>query len=216
MQAFKLPAQGVVYVMDAYCGWCWGFAEQLAEFEAANRHRVAFTTISGGLFVGSRAAAISSYPHIAQANQRITQLTGARFGEGYAALLQEGTAVMDSLDAAQALAVLRAHAPERAVHWAHELQAAFYSRGLSLSEPATIGEIAAVNGLDVQAVLRDLQSDTASARAKADFAIARQLGVSSYPTLLYIDGNTAHPLPGTGATLAELESQLDALLKSDA
>lgn len=216
MQAFKLPVQGVVYVMDAYCGWCWGFAERLAEFEAANRHRVAFTAISGGLFIGPRATAISSYPHIAEANQRITQLTGARFGEGYAALLHEGAAVMDSLDAARALAVLRAHAPERALHWAHELQAAFYGKGLSLSEPATIGEIAAANGLDVQRVLSDLQSDAASAQARADFAIARQLGVSSYPTLLYIDGNTAHPLPGTGATLAELEAQLDALLRLDA
>ncbi|MCO8163748.1 DsbA family protein [Pseudomonas sp. 21LCFQ010] len=216
MQAFKLPTQAVVYVMDAYCGWCWGFTERLAEFEAANRHRVAFSAISGGLFIGPRAAAISSYPHIAQANQRISQLTGARFGEGYAALLQQGTAVMDSLDAARALAVLRAHAPERAVYWAHELQAAFYGKGLSLSEPATVGAIAAANGLDVQAVLHDLQSDAASAQARADFAITRQLGIGSYPTLLYIDGNTAHPLPGTGATLAELDSQLDAILRLDA
>lgn len=48
MNAFNLPPKCVVYVMDAYCGWCWGFSERLGEFEAANRHRVPFTAISGG------------------------------------------------------------------------------------------------------------------------------------------------------------------------
>jgi putative protein-disulfide isomerase len=40
MQATVLPARCVVYVMNAYCGWCWGFSARIVEFEAANRHRV--------------------------------------------------------------------------------------------------------------------------------------------------------------------------------
>lgn len=63
------------------------------------------------------------------ANKRITQMTGARFGAAYQALAEEGTTVMDSLDAATALAVLRAQDSERAIHWVHELQQAFYVNG---------------------------------------------------------------------------------------
>lgn len=212
MNTFSLPSQAVVYVMDAYCGWCWGFSERMCEFEAANRHRVAFTAISGGLFVGERAGPISNYPYIAAANERIAHLTGAVFGEGYQRLLQDGGAVLDSLDAAQGLAVLRAQAPERAVYWAHELQAAFYGRGLSLSDHGTIQEIAAAHGLDVAAVVRDLQDGSAQAQAHRDFALARQLGVASYPSLLFVDGNKVHALPATGTALHVLNEQLDVLL----
>jgi putative protein-disulfide isomerase len=212
MQSLRLPSKSVVYVMDAYCGWCWGFSERMGEFEAANRHRVAFSIISGGLFVGERAKSIASYPHIPQANERITHLTGAVFHEAYQSLLKQGSLVMNSLDAAAGLAVLRAQAPERAVHWGRELLAAFYGRGLSLSAPATIAGIASANGLDETLALRDLADGSGEAQAEADFELARRLGVSSYPTLLFVDGAEVHKLPATGAELSELNERLDALL----
>jgi putative protein-disulfide isomerase len=213
MDKFTLPAKAVVYVMDAYCGWCWGFSELIGEFEAANRHRVGFTAISGGLFVGERAAAISSYPHIPEANERVSRLTGAVFGKAYKALLKQGDMVMDSLDAGAALAALRAQAPERAVYWAHELLAAFYERGESLSEPATIAAIATANGLDDSLVLRQLADGSAKAQAVMDFNLAHNmLQANSYPTLLFVNGDTVHRLPGTGTALATLNQKLDALL----
>lgn len=213
MNAFQRPSRSVVYVTDAYCGWCWGFSARMREFDAANHHRVAVTAISGGLFVGDRAKSLASYPHIPQANARIASLTGAVFSERYNGLLESGDLVMNSLDAGAGLAVLRAQAPHRAVHWAHELQAAFYGRGLSLADPATIGAIAAANGLDEAAVLRQLKSGAGTAQAQADFALARQWGVTSYPTLLFIDdGGTVHPLPATGTALSVLNQKLDTLL----
>lgn len=212
MNNFILPAKSVVYVMDAYCGWCWGVSERVAEFASANRHRVAFTAISGGLFVGRRAKSIASYPHIPQANALITQQTGAVFGGAYEQLLQRGDMVMDSFDAGAALAALRSQAPDRALHWAHQLQHAFYIRGRSLSDAATIVDIASADGLDPQQVLRDLENGSAHRQAEADFDLAYRLGVASYPTLLYADGDQVHPLPGTGATLAALDQNLDMLL----
>jgi putative protein-disulfide isomerase len=127
-------------------------------------------------------------------------------------LLKDGHLVMDSVAAGAGLAVLRVHAPTRAVHWAHELQAAFYDRGLSLSDPATIAGIAAANGLDEAAVLRDLKSGAGQAQAQADFTLARQLRVTSYPTLLFVDGDTVHPLLATGTSLSMLNQKLDVLL----
>ena len=212
MDQLTRPARAVVYVMDAYCGWCGGFADRMMEFEAANRHRVVFTAISGGLFVGERAGAIANYPHIPEANRQITRLTGAVFGERYQALLQRGDLVMNSLDAAAGLAALRAQDPGRAVRWAHELQAAFYGRGQSLSDPATMAAIAKAHGLDDRLVLQQLADGSAQALAQADFGLARQLGVSSYPTLLFVDGSDVHALPGTGTALSALNQKLDALL----
>lgn len=212
MHPFNLPTQSVVYVMDAYCGWCWGFAERMREFEEANRDRVAFTAISGGLFIGERAKAISAYPHIPEANKRITEMTGAGFSDAYQAVLHQGTMMMNSLDAAAGLAVLRAQAPQQAVHWAHELQAAFYGQGLSLSDPDTIVSIAKANGLDDVAVRNDLDNGDGQKQAQADFALARALGTTSFPTLLYINGNQVYQLPATGTPLNTLNQKLDELL----
>jgi len=212
MQATVLPARCVVYVMDAYCGWCWGFSARIAEFEAANRHRVPFTAISGGLFTGQRARPISAYPHIPEANARIARLTGAHFGEAYQRVLEEGRLVMNSSDAGAALAALRDLAPQKTIHWTRQLQEAFYERGQSLSEPATIGGIAAAEGFDAAEVLRRLQDGSALGQAASDFALARQLGASTYPTLLFADGHKVQSLPATGTALEVLNERLDAVL----
>ena len=212
MTELNFKQRTVAYIFDAYCGWCWGFSKRMSEFEMANRDRVAFTTISGGLFTGARVGPISHLTHVPQANEKITRLTGAEFGEGFKKILEEGSFEMNSSHAGAATAALRAQAPERAVHWAHQLQEAFYMHGRSLSEPSTVSLIASAHGLDERKVLKSLADGSAQSLAEADFALARSLGVSSYPTLLFIDGNNAHQLPATGTPLATLNSKLDALL----
>ncbi|KUI97863.1 DSBA oxidoreductase [Vibrio sp. MEBiC08052] len=212
MNEITLGERSVVYVTDIYCGWCWGFSERMKEFEAANRHRVNFTVISGGLFTGERATAISNYPHISQANEQITMLTGANFGAPYQQLLKEGSHMLNSLDAAVALATLRDQAPERSILWTHALQSAFYEQGLDLSDHNTIAAIALAHGLDADAVRTNLINGKAIKIAKQDFAIAHQLGVASYPTLLFIDGSNIYQLPATGTPFDILNQKLDALL----
>ena len=49
-------------------------------------------------------------------------------------------------------------------------------------------------------------------RAASDFALARQVGASTYPTLLFVDGPKVQSLPATGAALEVLNERLDALL----
>ncbi|WP_406234170.1 DsbA family protein [Isoptericola jiangsuensis] len=212
MDILDLDSPVVLYVTDAYCGWCWGFSERLGQLEAANRGKVRFSAISGGLFVGPKVGSVSDYPHIPEANARISRITGAVFGQGYQALLEEGSTIMNSEHAGMALAALRAQAPERAIHWAHELQQAFYRDGLSLSEPATLASIAGANGLDVQKVLESFTNGTAWADAERDFALAKELGVTSYPTLLFLQGGEVHRLPGTGTALSVLNEELHQLL----
>jgi putative protein-disulfide isomerase len=202
----------VLYVMDAYCGWCHGFSPRLREFEAANRHRVEFRVISGGLFVAERLRPIGTYAYISDANAHIAQLTGAQFGEPYQRLLADGSFVMNSNDAAEALAALRAFAPERGIHFAARLQEAFYLKGRSLSDHDTIIDIAVSEGLDAAQVHRLLVGKYARKAAAADFSLARRLGVASYPTLLFVEGTQAHVMPATGATIGVLNARLDALL----
>lgn len=202
----------VLYITDAYCGWCFGFSPQLQKFEAQNRQRVAFKVISGGLFVGERVGPIDAYPHIPEANARIARLTGVHFGERYERLVRDGRFVMNSEDAAAGLAALRAQDAERSIRFAHLLQQAFYVEGRSLSDPEAIAHIAEAEGLDFAAIRSMLTDGRVHAAAQADFAMVRELGVTSYPTLLFIDGKQVHRLPATGTNLSVLNSRLDVLL----
>jgi putative protein-disulfide isomerase len=198
----------VLYVADAYCGWCFGFGPRLKEFEAANRDRIDFRVISGGLFVGDRAQPIGQYPHIPDANARIARLTGVRFGPAYNAILEQGTFVLDSAAAAAGLAALRAQDEQRGIEFFHQIQQEFYGEGRSLSDPETYVRIAAATGLDPDRTKQLLASGDAAKLAQADFATARRLGVTTYPTLLLIDGSKVHRLPATGTALEVLNREL--------
>lgn len=202
----------VLYVADAYCGWCFGFGPRLKEFKAANRHRIAFRVISGGLFVGERARPMADYPHILEANARIARLSGVRFGAAYHQLLSQGSFVMDSAAAAAGLAALRAQDETQGIDIFHRMQQAFYGEGRSLSDPRTYERIAGDLGLDPARTAYLLASGEAGRLAQDDFAHARRVGVSAYPTLLVVDGERLHRLPATGTALEVLNGELDAAL----
>ncbi|WP_329360683.1 hypothetical protein [Streptomyces sp. NBC_01483] len=107
----------LTYAFDAYCGWCHGFDPALYEFAATNADRIELRVLSGGLFTGSRALPMSAYPHIAGANERVTELTGVTFGDGHRAAPADGTLVMDSADAATGLVTLRRQPGEGSTSW---------------------------------------------------------------------------------------------------
>ncbi|SDW07157.1 putative protein-disulfide isomerase [Paenibacillus sp. CF384] len=164
--------------------------------------------ISGGLFVGNRIQPIQQYPHIPEANKRISQLTGVEFGEAYDGLLQEGTFVMDSDAAAVGFAALRSLSPERAVYLASAMQHAFYHEGRSLSDPSTYQEIAWNQGLDGNEMLHRLDDPAIHAEARADYIKAGQLGAKSFPTLLVQTESEIIQLGIGSATLHGIEKQL--------
>lgn len=84
-----------IYVWDAYCGWCYGFSNSIRTLHE-NHPEIPLTLVSGGLFVGERRLPIKNYPHISEANERISQLTGVEFGDRYEELLENGTFILDS------------------------------------------------------------------------------------------------------------------------
>ncbi|MDH6229116.1 DsbA family protein [Streptomyces sp. MJP52] len=199
----------LTYAFDAYCGWCYGFGPALHAFAAVNAHRIELRVLSGGLFTGSRALPVSAYPHVPEADRRIAQLTGVTFGDGYRRALAEGSAVMDSTDAATALTALRRHAPARALELAGALQRAWYVDGRSLSDPDVHRAVAAEHGLDTDAVAASCRSPATRTEAESEFRELRRLGVDAYPTLLLHTPTGVHRLGGPVTSAAQLTDALD-------
>lgn len=203
----------VTYVFDAYCGWCFGFERAFEQFIAAHQDRIDLEVVSGGLFLGPRVVPIGTMPYIVDANARISALTGAEFGAAYQRLVAEGTFAMDSLDAAVGFAALQGLAPDRGVEIVATLQRAFYTDGLSLSDPATYRVVADRLGLAPDEVVAAAASPAVRRAAQEGFRRARALGVESFPTVLVTlpDGRTGR-LGGPVSTAAQLAQSFDLLL----
>lgn len=200
----------LVYVFDAYCGWSYGFAPTLAE--VVRRHPdLDVDVVSGGLFTGSRRMPIREFGYVQGANAKVTALTGVPFGAGCARLIADGSFVMDSEAAARGMAALRRIAPDRVVELVAAVQHAFYVDGLSLSDPATYRIVAETVGLAPDAVLGAFPAPESATAAKADFARSARLGVTSFPTLLALDGDRATQLAVGHAGADEIDRRLDAL-----
>ncbi|WP_406451247.1 DsbA family protein [Streptomyces sp. NBC_01622] len=198
----------LTYAFDAYCGWCYGFGPAVHEFATANADRLELRVLSGGLFTGSRALSVSAYPHIPGANERIAQLTGVTFGDGYRAGLADGNVVMDSADAATGLVALRSQPGVNALDASAAMQRAWYRDGRSLSAAGVYRELAAELGLDAEAVVAAFASPAARAEAEADFLEVRRLGVDAYPTLLL---HTAHGTDRLGGPVTSADALTHAL-----
>lgn len=201
----------LIYVWDAYCGWCYGFSKSLKAFHEKHPE-LPLTVLSGGLFVGNRKQPIGSYTHIPEANKRISQLTGAEFGESYQSLLKEGAFILNSEVAAIGFSALRYFAQERSLYLASSMQRAFYYEGKSLNDPATYREIAIAHNLDPEAVM-DRFDDTVTIKdAQDDFLKVKQLGIQSYPTLLLQRGNEYIGLGGGVMTAEKMEDRLNSII----
>jgi putative protein-disulfide isomerase len=196
----------LLYVFDAYCGWSHAFSGSLRA--VTERHpELPVEVISGGLFTGQRRVPIREFGFIKDANVQVTARTGARFGEAFNEVLDEGTFVMDSEAAARGLIALREAAPERAAELAIAMQQAFFHNGASLSDPQTYRQIAEEFGLDADAVVAAFEN----ADPSADFEYAARLGVNGYPTLIAVAGSEMFALARGHATADEIEERLAVL-----
>ncbi|MFF0018857.1 DsbA family protein [Streptomyces sp. NPDC005374] len=199
----------LVYVFDAYCGWSHGFTATLRE--VTSRHPdLPVEVVSGGLFTGSRRVPIREFGYVQGANAKIAELTGAAFGQAYEDVIADGSFVMDSEAAARGVAAVRQVAPDRAAELAGALQHAFYVDGLSLSEAATYRTVAQAAGLDADAVVAAFEAPDAQTEADEDFRRAARLGVTGFPTLLAVDGDSVTPLAHGHATADQVDERLAA------
>jgi putative protein-disulfide isomerase len=194
----------LTYVFDAYCGWCYGFAETFRAFVDSHAWEVEVEVVPGGLFTGARRAPIRQITQVARANDAIASLTGAQFGPGYRALVAEGSFVMDSHEAARGLLALQSCAPGYDVEIASRMQSAFFVDGKSLSMPETYADIAAsleVSPSDVRAALARTGEDL----VERAFARAMAFGVVGFPSVFVETSAGPTPIVMGRATRAELE-----------
>ncbi|AKK11119.1 DsbA family protein [Corynebacterium uterequi] len=209
-----------LYAFDALCGWCYGFGPALMSFTTANAERIDVDVRSGGLFTGSRVMPVRDFTHAAESNVAIAKATGAVFGEGYEAMIAEGSTVMDSTYPAKGLIALRRQIEARAegstsvalVQAAEAIHKAWYLDGKDLSNEQVYRAIAKDLGLDADAVAADFASSDTTRGAQQEFVELSRLGVTRFPTLIMATERGPRVFGSPTATGEQLTEILDAYL----
>ncbi len=179
----------LVYVGDPMCSWCWGFAPELAAVVA--RHSLPLRVVVGGLRPGPLAQPLDAQlaGYLRHHWTQIEALTGQPFNHG---LLQWREWRYDTELPAIAVVTLRALAPELTLDFFTALQRAFYADNIDITDPGSYPQLIADVAVDRDAFLEGLISEDMRQRAWQDFAEARRLDVTGFPSLLLDESGWFH------------------------
>ncbi|GGJ88841.1 DsbA family protein [Pseudomonas matsuisoli] len=172
----------LIYVMDPMCSWCWGFApvaEALAK-QAAD-FGVPTHFVAGGLRSERTPIDAADRDRYLGYWAAVQERTGQHFDRERG--LPSGM-VYDTEPACRALVTVREVAPSQVFAFVKAVQQAFYVHGKDVSQTVELTRIAGELGIDSEAFCSRFDLDAMRETTRLDFAWARQLGISGFPTML--------------------------------
>jgi len=171
----------MVYIGDPMCSWCWGFSPALEALDA--RFDFPLRVVVGGLRPGPSAEPVDDKlaDFLAHHWHQVAAASGQPFD--HAILARRGWRYDTELPCVAAVAV-RELAPENTLAFFARLHRAFYAEGVDITTPEVYPALAADYVPDVAAFTASFSSEETRQRAWRDFAWAKEMGVTGFPTLL--------------------------------
>lgn len=181
----------IYYVMDIMCGWCYGFSDVISKIEEKHRDDYEFNIIPGGMWVGDSVQTMNSSlgSYIKDHNKRIEKLTGRKFGEGFNKNVLQSNRVLDSLPGAKALVLIQKLNKDVSFAFLKKVQEAFFIDGKDINDVKIFSEIAANLGISKELFEEQFNSKELEKETFNQFRMVQSLGVSSFPTVVAVQGN---------------------------
>lgn len=176
---------GIIYVGDPMCSWCWGFSPVLNKIRHKYSSKVKFSVLVGGLRSGgSNPMDPSLRETIGQHWHEVIRRTGQEFSFG---ILQQKDFVYNTEPSCRAVVAIRHLAPEAVFDYFDALHRAFYSESRDITQPDVLAEIAGKFGAAEGDFMQTFASSEIKQETTDDFLYARRIGVMGFPSLLYKD-----------------------------
>lgn len=173
----------IIYVFDALCAWCYGFSPVMTAIYEYYRDEFDFEVISAGMNL-NRAETGDQETSQQSLYTTIEEITGTTFGTAFLHSLAEGGISFNSEVPAVALSVFKSIYPKKAVEFAHHIQNSVFYDGKDPADPELYRYISVNFGIDPDTFEKDMHEPKYLESAHYDFALAKQLQVSSYPAVL--------------------------------
>ncbi|MEN8041055.1 MAG: DsbA family protein [Actinomycetota bacterium] len=200
-----------IYVGDPMCSWCWGFAPVVSELEAS--FDLPIRVVVGGLRPGDRAQLLDERlrSYLARHWTQIADRTGQPFDS---AALDRENWIYDTMVPDAAIVTMRNVAPGETLRFFERVQRAFYAEGVDVTDPSVYRELVSGLPVDADEFVETLGSAGTQRDTYADFAEARALGVSGFPTLLLRTGDSATPVALGYSPYATVAERAHSLLEA--
>ncbi len=172
----------LLYIADAMCSWCWGFAPVLDEVREKYKEELGFQLVMGGLRPGPAAAPLDDAmkEFLRHHWEEVAEATGQPFDNDF--FDREGF-IYDTEPAARAVVTLRHMAPDYEYEFYHAVQEGFYARNVDITETGALTELLP-KSVEQDLFRERFDSDDMRQATLADFTYARDMGVNGFPALL--------------------------------
>jgi putative protein-disulfide isomerase len=190
----------LIYVGDAMCSWCYGFAKPLDELLADPQDSapLQMALVMGGLRpFTTEAIAPSRADELAGHWHRVAEASGQPFAQAPNTALHLPGFVYDTEPAARATVTVRTLWPHHVWRYFKAVQHAFYAEGRNVTEPALLADIAEHLGLPRPEFARAYASQRMRDATLQDFRQSQAWGIRGFPTLVAGHGEHLH-LVGSG------------------
>ncbi|TGE10272.1 DsbA family protein [Hymenobacter fodinae] len=186
----------LLYIYDAYCGWCYGMSPVIQRVAQEYAGRITIGILSGGMITQEEVGPIGdTWEYITTSLRQVEQVTGVQFGEAYKQLGQAGTYVQNSEPPARALHAFRQLDPEgRAAAFAHDVQIALFERGEDLNAVATYEVFVQPYGIKADEFRRVYEQPGTATAVQQEFAAVSRIGVQGFPTSILRVGSQGYVL----------------------
>jgi len=201
----------LIYVGDAMCSWCYGYARTLDALlsDPGDAAPLRLALVMGGLrpfttepLSGARADELAG--HWLQ----VAHASGQPFTAAPQTAMHRDGFVYDTEPASRATVSVRSLWPQMVWRYFKTVQEAFYARGLDVTEPGVLADVAVELGLPRAEFAHAYASGAMRDATRRDFAQSQAWGIRGFPTLLAEHGDHLHLVASGYQPIAELRRQL--------
>lgn len=199
----------LIYVGDAMCSWCWGFAPTVDALQS--HYTVPMRLINGGLRPGPNAQRLDDdlRAYLTHHWDQVAAVSGQPFDES---VLDAKDWTYDTELPARAVVTMRDLAPESEWDLFKRLQRAFYAEGIDITDAAAYPHLVAPLAVDGAAFMDKLSDEGSRLAAWEDFEEAQVLRAHGFPTLLLRTGTDLATVTRGYRSFADIEPHLTAYL----
>jgi putative protein-disulfide isomerase len=203
----------LIYVGDAMCSWCYGFAKPLDELLADPRDAapLQLALVMGGLrpftteaMSTERATELAGHWH------KVAETSGQVFAQASHTAMHRPGFVYDTEPAARATVTVRSLWPQHVWRYFKTAQHAFYAEARDVTDAGVLTDIATDLDLPRSDFAKAFASQEMRDATMQDFRQSQEWGIRGFPTLIAEHGDHLH-LVGSGyMPIDTLRQQLSA------
>jgi putative protein-disulfide isomerase len=177
----------LIYIYDAYCGWCYGFSPVISKIAEEFKDRLQFEVLSGGMILPDKPVHIGAMAgYIAQAYKTVEEKAGVEFGKDYLWHIfnpEESDWYPHSEKPAISLCILKQLLPESVIEIASDIQQALHFDGRDLTDDEAYRHILEKYDIEAGEFYEKLKSEEYRQMAYDEFSLVQQFQVRGFPAV---------------------------------